>query len=173
MNKRDETKELERLLKGTDKRVKKLESIIDDNVGIKDEPYVPNVKTKEWSGLMIPEQIFNICEHFKNVLSEKGLYSTALDFQIYNASVQYNLYNQMVLMVCDINCPLTIKPKPKDVTAFGEGLRHSLRELGITRGTNDRQNIKNLQDHNDPIASMLEKINTDTSDDIVISKKKR
>jgi len=170
MKRKEEASELEKLLKQTECKNKKLK--IDDNCNISGDVYIPKIETAVWSGLQIPLVIFNICEYFKNVLSDKGLYSIALDFQIYNAATQFYVYNNMVMMMVDNNCPITSKPRPKDLTAFGEGLRHSLRELGITRGTNDRTNTKNLQDHNDPIVDMMSNINKESENEKTISRKK-
>lgn len=119
----------------------------------------------KWGGIEVEDSIYNICEHFKKIMEEKNIYSSAYDFQIFSCAVQYYLYNGLVTkLIGSEKSKNTIRPATRELTTTGESFRKALRELNLT-GHNKKVDIED----NNPLDDMIKAMQDE--EDVVIKKK--
>lgn len=129
-------------------------------------PKKPGKKT--WCGMMIPEPIYNICIYMKELLEEQGKYTKTMDIQIYNASVQQYIYNDLITKMIGQKEPIPVRA----LTTTSEAMRRALQSLGLTV-TDKKQGITKEDAQVNPLAEMIEAMNTETEQKPLLSKKKK
>lgn len=125
------------------------------------------VEPQPWCGMMIPGEIFSVCEYMKKMLVDQNKYTSALDLQIYNAAVQQYLYNELITKMISGKEIVPVRA----VTTTSEALRRALQSLGLTI-TDKKSGITKEQVEVNPLAEFLGKME-DGPDEVVVKKPKK
>lgn len=173
----DEREQLSKLLDGVTKQTTKA-SIDDNKTVVKRKPKkTPEEKEQEaaakadveYCGIMIPQSIYNICKCIEEALKSQGKYTQALDFQIFNCSVQLYTYGQLVKKLVRGNKYVATR----ELTTCSESYRRSLQYCGLTidakKGALDAKDSV----ENNPLANFLNSMEENTEETKVIKKKKK
>lgn len=131
-------------------------------------PKKVKVEPQPWCGMLIPGEIFSVCEYMKKMLIEQSKYTSALDLQIYNAAVQQYLYNDLISKMISGKEPVPVRA----VTTTSEALRRALQSLGLTV-TDKKSGITKEQTEVNPLAAFLEKMEDDGQEEVIMKKPKK
>lgn len=126
------------------------------------------VNSKEFCGMTVPLPIYNICQNIIACLKEQGKYTPAMDFMIYNCSVQQFLYNDLITQ--KINQTSTIPTR--SLTTASESYRRALQACGLTvvdkkAGLNPENDVDN-----NPLKKFLDSMNDENIETQTVKKKK-
>lgn len=126
------------------------------------------VEPQPWCGMLIPGEIFSVCEYMKKMLVDQSKYTSALDLQIYNAAVQQYLYNELITKMISGKEVVPVRA----VTTTSEALRRALQSLGLTV-TDKKSGITKEQTEVNPLAAFLEKMDDGGPEEVITKKTKK
>lgn len=123
----------------------------------------------KYCGMTVPNEIYDICMYLEGLLKEQGKWNQALGPQVYNCSVQFYLYNQLITKMITQSEIVPVRA----LTTASESLRRALQSTGLT--VNDKKSgITNEQPvENSAMGAFLEKIDGSGDDEIISKKPKK
>lgn len=125
------------------------------------------VKTISWAGLKVPEDIYVLCEHLKQMMVNNGKWSDALVYQVYNAALVGWLTTKLSTELISGKRVGHIT----DLTTASESFRRSLQGLGLI--VDGKKVSIDASETNSPLSDMLNALQDgNDSQKKIISKKK-
>ena len=122
---------------------------------------------KEWAGMIVPGEIYNICVFIKGLLEKTGRYTEEFELQIYNASVQQYLYNKLITDMIKQREPVPAR----SLVTCSESLRRAYQALGLTIMDKHSAVTRDTSGKN-PLTDFLDAMNDDKEEEVLIKKKK-
>lgn len=115
--------------------------------------------------MMIPTQIYDICNQIRERMKAQRIYSELIDYQIFNVAIQLHLYSDLIKRLIRGG---KNKPATRELTTSGESLRRSLRELGLTNSGKEFD----IQ-MNDPLTDLVNSMQQEDEQPTLTKKKKK
>ena len=121
-----------------------------------------------YCGMVVPNEIYDICMFIENLLKEQNKWSPALALQVFNAAVQSWTYNDLITAKITGREPVATR----QLTTASEAYRRALQSLGLTV-TDKKYGVTKEQTEVNPLSEFLDKMEGNEDSETITKKPKK